>query len=137
EAVREQSPEAPKAPLLSEKQAQAMLSIDGREIKFSNLNKIFYPQEGGTKRDVLNYYDAVSDLILPHLKDRALSLKRYPNGINGEFFFQKRCSETFPPWLRTEPIYSEHNKAPINYVIADDRASLLYLTNLGCIDQNP
>src|SRR6185295_7519393 len=64
-------------------------------------------------------------------------LKRYPNGIHGDFFFQKRSSESFPTWLRTESIYSEHNKAPINYAVADDRASLLYLTNLGCIDQNP
>jgi bifunctional non-homologous end joining protein LigD len=124
-------------PLLSESQVQAILDIEGRQLKFTNLNKIFYPKEGYTKRDLINYYDAVSGLILPHLRDRPLSLKRYPNGIHSDFFFQKRSAESFPEWLRTEPIYSEHNKAPINYAVCNDRASLLYLSNLGCIDQNP
>ena len=86
---------------------------------------------------MLNYYDAVADLILPHLKDRPLSLKRYPDGIGKEFFFQKNVAEKFAPWLRTEPIPSEHNGRPIHYAFAQDRASLLYLVNLGCIDQNP
>jgi bifunctional non-homologous end joining protein LigD len=98
--------------LLSESQTQAVLDIDGRSIKFTNLNKIFYPKEGYAKRDLINYYNAVSSLILPHLRDRPLSLKRYPNGIHSDFFFQKRSAESFPEWLRTEPIYSEHNKAP-------------------------
>ena len=106
-------------------------------LKFTNLNKVFYPAEGIVKRDLLNYYDAVADLILPHLKDRPLSLKRYPNGITQQFFFQKDAPLTFAPWLRTEEIYSDHNEAPIRYVFAQDRASLLYLVNLGCIDHNP
>jgi bifunctional non-homologous end joining protein LigD len=139
EAVRElpADPPAPAGPLLAGKVARATVSIDGKELKFSNLNKIFYPEQGYTKRDILNYYDAVAHLILPHLEGRPLSLKRYPNGIHGDFFFQKRSAESFPGWLRTESVYSEHNKAPIRYVVAGDRASLLYLTNLGCIDQNP
>ena len=73
---------------------KSTLTIDGRTLKFTNLKKVFYPDEGYTKRDVLNYYDAVADLILPHLKDRPLSLKRYPNGIKEEFFFQKDTPET-------------------------------------------
>ena len=136
ESVRE-GQRGPAGPLLPQKDNEAVLTIDDRSLKFTNLKKIFYPEQGYTKRDILNYYDAVADLILPHLQGRPLSLKRYPNGIHGDFFFQKRSSESFPPWLHTEPIYSEHNKAPLNYAIADDRASLLYLTNLGCIDQNP
>jgi bifunctional non-homologous end joining protein LigD len=128
---------APGRPLLPETQAQVILDIEGRQLKFTNLNKIFYPKEGHTKRDLINYYNAVSALILPHLRDRPLSLKRYPNGIHADFFFQKRSAESFPEWLRTEPVYSEHNKAPINYAVCNDRASLLYLANLGCIDQNP
>jgi bifunctional non-homologous end joining protein LigD len=116
---------------------EATLEVDGRSLKFTNLKKVFYPDEGYTKRDVINYYDGVSALILPHLKDRPLSLKRYPNGIKDEFFFQKHVPESFAPWLRTELIDSDHNEAPINYVFAQDRASLLYLANLGCIDQNP
>jgi bifunctional non-homologous end joining protein LigD len=116
---------------------EATVDVNGHTLKFTNLKKVYYPDEGYTKRDVINYYEAVSELILPHLKDRPLSLKRYPNGIKEQFFFQKHAAETFAPWLRTELIDSDHNEAPINYVFAQDRASLLYLTNLGCIDQNP
>jgi bifunctional non-homologous end joining protein LigD len=134
DAVREEA--APAAELLADVK-EATREIDGHTLKFTNLKKVFYPDEGYTKRDVINYYDAVSGLILPHLKDRPLSLKRYPNGIKDEFFFQKHVPESFAPWLRTELIDSDRNEAPINYVFAQDRASLLYLANLGCIDQNP
>jgi bifunctional non-homologous end joining protein LigD len=116
---------------------EATCDVDGRSLKFTNLKKVYYPDDGYTKRDVVNYYAAVSGLILPHLKDRPLSLKRYPNGIKEQFFFQKHAAETFASWLRTEMIDSDHNEAPINYVFAQDRAALLYLANLGCIDQNP
>jgi len=111
--------------------------VDGHTIKFSNLKKVYYPDEGYTKGDVLHYYDCVASLILPHLADRPLSLKRYPNGIKEEFFFQKNTPETFPSWLRTEMIDSDHNGRPIRYVFAEDRADLLYIVNLGCIDHNP
>src|SRR5262249_47549735 len=123
--------------LLDGKQAEVFLQVEKQRLKFTNLNKVFWPREGYVKRDLVNYYDAVAELILPHLKERPLSLKRYPNGIEGKYFFQKEAAESFPDWLRTEAIFSEHNQAPINYVVADDRASLLYLANLGCIDQNP
>ncbi len=116
---------------------EATRQIDGHSLKFTNLNKVFYPDEGYTKRDVLNYYAAIAGLILPYLKDRPLSLKRYPDGIKKEFFFQKNVPEAFAPWLRTELIESDHNHGPIKYVFAQDRASLLYLVNLGCIDHNP
>jgi bifunctional non-homologous end joining protein LigD len=129
--------EAAPADLFDAKAKEATLTIGGRTLKFTNLRKVFYPDEGYTKGDVLNYYAAVSDLILPHLKDRPLSLKRYPNGIKEEYFFQKDAPETFAPWLRTEMIDSEHTGKPIRYVFAEDRASLLYLVNLGCIDHNP
>jgi bifunctional non-homologous end joining protein LigD len=124
-------------PLLSGKAEEAMLTVNGQHLKLTHLNKIFYPAEGYNKRDLLNYYDAVADLLLPYLRDRPLSLKRYPDGIAREFFFQKDTHDRVPPWIRVEPIYSDHKKAPIRFVLADDRAALLYLTNLGCIDQNP
>jgi bifunctional non-homologous end joining protein LigD len=114
---------------------EVSLTIDGHALKFTNLDKLYFPDDGYTKRDLLNYYDAVSPLLLPHLKDRPLSLKRYPNGIKEEFFFQKNTPASYPGWLRTETIGEAGKK--IRYVLADDRASLLYLTNLGCIDQNP
>jgi bifunctional non-homologous end joining protein LigD len=129
--------ESETAPLLAPDARESTLQLDGQTLKFTNLSKVFYPDQGFTKRDVLNYYDAVSSWILPHLKDRPLSLKRYPNGIKEDFFFQKNVHEVVAPWLRTEWIDSGHNGAPIKYVFAQDRASLLYLANLGCIDQNP
>jgi len=110
---------------------ETTIEIDHRTLKFTNLKKVFYPDEGYTKRDVINYYDAVAALALPYLRDRPLSLKRYPNGIQKEYFFQKDAPDTFAPWLRTERIDE------IRYVFAGDRASLLYLVNLGCIDHNP
>jgi bifunctional non-homologous end joining protein LigD len=106
-------------------------TIDGHSLKFTNLDKLYYPEDGYTKRDLLNYYDSVAKLLLPHLKDRPLSLKRYPNGIHEQYFFQKNTPAGYPSWLRTKTVDR------IRYVLADDRASLLYLTNLGCIDQNP
>ena len=140
DAIREEAGQnevQPKDPLLTTKQEEVSLKIDGKPLKFTNLNKIFYPAEGITKRDILNYYDGIASLILPHLKDRPLSLKRYPNGITQQYFFQKDTPLTFAPWLRTEEIYSGHNEGSIRYVFAEDRASLLYLVNLGCIDHNP
>jgi bifunctional non-homologous end joining protein LigD len=119
------------ADLLPGSPKEATLPIDGHTLKFTNLAKLYYPGDGVAKRDVLNYYAAVADLILPHLLDRPLSLKRYPNGIREQFFFQKDTPGTYPAWLRTESIDE------INYVFARDRASLLYLVNLGCIDHNP
>jgi bifunctional non-homologous end joining protein LigD len=120
-----------RAPLLDPALAEVSLVIDGHRLKFTNLNKVFYPKEGYRKRDLLNYYDAVAPLILPHLQDRPLSLKRYPNGIDGDFFFQKEVAESFPKWLRTDMADD------LRHVIGDNRATLLFLVNLGCIDHNP
>ena len=78
------------------------MSVDGHRLKFTNLNKVYLSERRYRKRDLLNYYDAVAPLILPHLKDRPLSLKRYPNGIDADFFFQKEVAESFPKWLRTD-----------------------------------
>jgi bifunctional non-homologous end joining protein LigD len=129
QVAREEAAE-PRAELLADVK-EASLRIGSQTLKFTNLKKVYYPDEGYTKRQVLNYYDGVSGLILPHLKDRPLSLKRYPNGIKQDYFFQKDAPESFAPWLRTERIDDIH------YVFADDQASLLYLVNLGCIDHNP
>lgn len=120
-----------RTPLLDLSLAEANLTIDGHRLKFTNLNKVFYPQDGYRKRDLLNYYDAVAPLILLHLKDRPLSLKRYPNGIDEPFFFQKEVAASFPKWLRTGMADG------IRSVIGDNRATLLFLVNLGCIDHNP
>jgi bifunctional non-homologous end joining protein LigD len=120
--------------LLPVDKAEITLEVDGRPLKFTNLNKVFYPADGYTKRDVINFYAAVADLLVPHLQGRPLSLKRYPNGINQDFFFQKDASG-FPDWLHREELADDEDSK--TRVIADDKASLLYLANLGCIDQNP
>jgi bifunctional non-homologous end joining protein LigD len=117
--------------------AEMLVDIEGHRLKFTNLNKVFYPGEGIAKRDLINYYDAVANLIIPHLRNRPLSLKRYPNGIDHDFFFQKDAEDKVPDWVRLEPIFSEHNQDKIHYIICNDRATLLYLANLACIDQNP
>ena len=119
------------AALLAADLKEAEITIDKHRLKFTNLDKLFYPKDGYRKRDLLNYYDAVAPLLLPHLKDRPLSLKRYPNGIDKPFFFQKQIAESFPKWLHTAVADK------IEYVIGDDRATLLFLVNLGCIDHNP
>jgi bifunctional non-homologous end joining protein LigD len=128
----------PVSPLIPENAtADLTINIDGQPLKFTNPSKVWFPKDGIKKRDVINYYDSIADLILPHLRDRPLSLKRYPNGIDEEYFFQKHAEDKVPAWVRLEPIDSEHRGSPIHYIIANDRATLLYLTNLACIDQNP
>ncbi|HSM85238.1 MAG TPA: DNA ligase D, partial [Candidatus Limnocylindrales bacterium] len=130
------APSAESQPLLPADVNEVSLTIQGRRLKFTNLKKVFYPADGYTKRDVINFYAAVSDLLLPHLAGRPLSLKRYPNGIDSEFFFQKEAAASFPDWLHTEVIKTDEESST-RFVICDDKPSLLYLANLGCIDQNP
>jgi len=111
--------------------------IDGRELRLTNLNKVYFPEDGITKRNLLAYYYRMAPLMIPFLKDRPLVLRRYPNGIMGEAFFQKDADKNTPEWVKTAPIMSEGKGKKIHYFIANDRATLLYLTNLGCIDHNP
>ena len=92
---------------------------------------MFFPKEGWNKRDLLLFYNDVAEFLVPHLQGRPLSMKRYPNGIHEQFFFQKNAGSHFPSWLHLEPIV-EHDPPKTNYYpVANDRASLLYLVNLG------
>src|SRR5260370_17770470 len=75
--------------------------VDGRKLALTNLNKVFWPDLGITKRDLISYYAGVAPFLLPHLRDRAIVMKRYPNGITGQFFFMKRTPESRPPWIKT------------------------------------
>jgi bifunctional non-homologous end joining protein LigD len=118
-------------------QPEALVEVDGVPVRLTNLNKIYFPGDGYTKRNLLAYYFYISPLLLPFLKDRPLVLRRYPNGIEGQAFFQKDSGKDAPKWIKTVAIESESKSRPIRYFVANDRASLLYLTNLGCIDQNP
>jgi bifunctional non-homologous end joining protein LigD len=113
------------------------LVVDGKTLTFSNLNKIYFPESGIRKRDLLAYYYHMADYILPFLKDRPLVLRRYPNGITEKGFFQKEAPSSIPDWIPKATVYSDERGGEMKYVMADNRASLLFLTNLGCIDHNP
>ena len=113
----------------------ATLSIGGKDVELTNLDKVFWPVEGYTKRDLLQYYADIASVILPHLRDRAITMKRYPHGITGEFFFMKRAPEHRPAWVETCSIMHK-SKSLIAFPLAQDVPSLLWLINLGCIDLN-
>jgi bifunctional non-homologous end joining protein LigD len=113
------------------------MEIDGKRLRFPNLNKIYFPESGYTKRNLLAYYYRIADYILPFLKDRPLVLRRYPDGITGQAFFQKDLREGIPDWFKTVPVPSEEKGQDIHYATANDLPSLLFLTGLGCIDHNP
>jgi bifunctional non-homologous end joining protein LigD len=118
------------------KVTDAEIKVPGGTVHLTNLNKIFWPDLGLTKRDLLQYYADVSNWLLPHLKDRAMVMKRYPNGISGEFFFMKRTPSPRPPFLSTCAI--EHASGNIiDFPMIQHVASLLWVVNLGCIDLNP
>jgi bifunctional non-homologous end joining protein LigD len=104
-----------------------------REVKFSNLDKVFWPDEGYTKGDLIEYYRAISPWLLPYLKDRPVVLTRYPDGITGKSFFQKDAPGFVPDWIRTERIWSEDTQREIDYFVCEDVESLLYIINLGTI----
>jgi bifunctional non-homologous end joining protein LigD len=136
ECTREAVAAAPRQPLLTGIKDEARVKVDGHTLRFINLNKIFYPEEGYTKRDILNYYDAVADRLIPHWKDRPLSLRRYPDGIHGEGFFQKNAATGFPDWMRSEKVVDVDRQEKL-LIVGAGRAELLYLAHHGCIDQNP
>lgn len=115
---------------------EAQLSVEGGTVKLTNLRKIFWPELGLTKRDLLQYYLDVSPWLLPHLNDRAMVMKRYPNGIAGEFFFMKRAPVLRPSFIKTCAIEHESGNV-IDFPVINHAASLLWVINLGCIDLNP
>jgi bifunctional non-homologous end joining protein LigD len=107
-------------------------------LHLTNQNKLYWQKEGITKGDLINYYDNISPFILPYLKDRPQSMHRFPNGINAPSFYQKDVDpEKIPSWLKSESIFSSSNNENIDYLICNDKATLLYMANLGCIEINP
>lgn len=113
----------------------AKVRAAGNDVALTNLNKVFFPKTGATKRDLLQYYADVSPCLLPHVAHRAMVMKRYPNGAEGDFFFMKRTPSPHPEWLETCRI--EHASGNvIDFPMANDLASLLWIVNLGCIDLN-
>ena len=114
---------------------EVILRFGEREVRLTNLKKLFWKNLGLTKRDLLQYYTDVSPWLLPHLADRAMVMKRYPNGAEGDFFYMKRAPSPRPDWIEICDI--AHNAGNVNFPIVQDLPSLLWLINLGCIDLNP
>ena len=113
----------------------AVVSAGGREVRLTNLRKPFWPELGLTKGALIQYYADVAPVLLPHIRDRAMVMKRYPNGAAGAFFFMKRAPSPRPPWIRTCTI-DHGSKGVIDFPVIDDLAALLWVINLGCIDLN-
>jgi bifunctional non-homologous end joining protein LigD len=114
---------------------EATVSVDRKEVRLTNLRKIFWPALGLTKGDLLRYYADVAEVLLPHIHDRAMVMKRYPHGVDGPFFFMKRAPAPRPAWIETCRV--EHGSGNvIDFPMIQDRAALLWVINLGCIDLN-
>jgi bifunctional non-homologous end joining protein LigD len=114
------------------------MTVDDRELRLSNLDKVFWPVEGYTKGDLVAYYYNVADLILPYLAGRPLTMKRMPNGITGHFFYEKSAPSHTPDWMSRCQVYSEEKKGGfIDYLMVEDTAGLLFMANLGCIEFHP
>src|SRR4029077_9740664 len=112
-----------------------ILTVDRKDVRLTNLRKLFWPELGITKGDLLQYYASVAAVLLPHLRDRAMVMKRYPHGAAGAFFFMKRAPTPRPAWIETCNIEHESGNV-IAFPMIQDLASLLWVVNLGCIDLN-
>ncbi|WP_205780462.1 DNA ligase D [Mucilaginibacter limnophilus] len=138
--VTEKVIKAPKAgsrkTLLNPTEQTQVKSINGHNLKFANLNKVYWPDDGITKRDMLNYYYQVAPYILPYLKDRPQSLNRFPNGIKGFSFYQKNVKDKAPDWLQTFP-YTTSDGEHKEFLVGTDEYSLLWMASLGSIEMNP
>ncbi|MFP3598946.1 DNA ligase D [Chryseobacterium sp. SIMBA_029] len=113
------------------------ITLNKHAVKLTHQDKIYFPKDGITKGDVIEYYQSVAEYILPYLKNRPLSLNRFPNGIEESGFYQKDAGENTPDWIKTTKVFSESTDKYIDYIICNDKATLAYLNNLGCIDLNP
>jgi bifunctional non-homologous end joining protein LigD len=115
------------------------VEVDGKQLKLSNLDKVFYPETGFTKGQVIDYYTRVAPALLPHLAGRPLTMKRYPNGVNGKFFYEKECPKHRPDWVRTKRIDargSTKDRDHVNFCIVDDLATLVWAANLADLEMH-
>jgi bifunctional non-homologous end joining protein LigD len=113
---------------------KAELVVEGKKLGVSNLDKILYPKAGFTKGQVIDYYIRIAPTLLPHLKDRPLTMKRYPNGVEGEFFYEKNCPLHRPKWVRTARVWSEGNNRNMDYCLANDLPTLVWAANLADLE---
>src|SRR5687768_10208692 len=112
----------------------AEVEVGGKRLEVSNLNKILYPKAAFTKGQVIDYYAKISPVLLPHLKDRPLTLKRYPNGVEAPFFYEKQCPAHRPKWVDTAKVWSEGNSRDIHYCLINDLPALVWVANLADLE---
>ncbi|HZM01572.1 MAG TPA: non-homologous end-joining DNA ligase [Candidatus Saccharimonadales bacterium] len=110
------------------------LEVGGERLQVSNLDKVLYPKAGFTKAQVIDYYAKISPMLLPHLKNHPLTLKRYPEGVEGPFFYEKQCPSYRPKWMKTAPVESTKDQRTINYCMANDLRSLVWAANLADLE---
>jgi bifunctional non-homologous end joining protein LigD len=113
---------------------ETVVDIEGKHLKLSNLDKILYPEAGFTKGQVIDYYVRIAPVLLPHLKGRPLTMKRYPNGVGGQFFYEKNCPEHRPEWVQTAKVWSEGNNRWMDYCLAQDLPTLVWAANLADLE---
>jgi bifunctional non-homologous end joining protein LigD len=111
--------------------ARVEVQVDGKRLSLSNLDKVLYPEVGFTKGQVIDYYTRIAPYVLPHLRDRPLTMKRYPNGVNDKFFYEKRCPSHAPDWVRRESFLG------IDYCVCDDLPTLVWLANMADLELHP
>jgi len=114
-----------------------VVEVDGKHLSLTNLDKVLYPATGFTKGKVIDYYARIAPVLLPHLKDHPLTLKRYPEGVDKEYFFEKNATKHRPDWVKTAPIWSEGNQRNVNYILANDLPTLVWIANLAGIELHP
>ena len=111
-----------------------LVEIGGRQLKLSNLEKVLYPGAGFTKGQVIDYYHRIAPALLPHLQGRPLTLKRYPNGVDSLYFYEKQCPSHRPPWVQVAPVWSGHNNRTINFCLVEDLPTLIWVANLASLE---
>jgi bifunctional non-homologous end joining protein LigD len=115
---------------------KAAVTVEDRELELSNLDKVLYPQTGFTKGQLIDWYARIGEVLLPHLRGRPLTLKRYPEGVEGKHFYEKRCPKHRPDWVSTASVYSDRHKGEIDYCVVEDTATLVWLANLADIEMH-
>ena len=111
-----------------------LVDIEGRQLKLSNLEKVLYPEAGFSKGQVIDYYLRIAPALLRQIRGRPLTLKRYPNGVDGDFFYEKQCPSHRPPWVQVAPVWSGHNLRTINFCLVEDLPTLIWVANLASLE---
>ncbi len=125
---------APSYEVVAETPTTVEVAVDGRRLRLSNRAKVLYPRAGFTKGEVIDYYAAIAPVLVPHTVDRPLTLKRYPDGVEGKYFYEKRCPAHRPDWVATAPIWSGRRAGEVDYCLANDRPSLMWAANMASIE---